>query len=121
MPKYIPGQVWTYHTREGEEASRATVVRVDEDRELGVIVHVYISDVEIRTPEATDGVHRAVTHMPFTEEAMDESVLELEQRDSPLPDYAEGYEIWAEAHAQGEAGMFDCPLAEAIEMMEDSG
>ena len=119
MPKYLPGQIWTYRTRPGEESSRLTVVRVDEDRDYGTIVHVTIADLEIRTDEAAGGVARTVTHMPFDEQAMDDSVLELIASDVDLPDYREGYDLWREAFDRGEAGVFDCEVAAAVEMMED--
>ena len=119
MPKYAAGQVWTYRTRPGEEASRLTVVAVGDERDYGTVVHVAISQLEIHAGQAAGGVARTITHMPFDEQALDDSVLELVEREAELPDYREGYQLWREAFDRGEAGVFDCEVAAAVELMED--
>lgn len=46
--KYEPGQVWSYHTRPGEEASRLTVLRVEPYGKPGdLAVHVRVDGVSV--------------------------------------------------------------------------
>ena len=88
--RYQPGQVWTYHTRSGEEASRATVVRVDPHKKHGHIVHLSVDKIvlkHLQNPGAYQGV---IPHMALTEEAVDASVINLIASQSEPPDYARG-------------------------------
>ena len=122
LTRYSSGQVWKYKTRDHEADSRLTVVRVDtEDNDYGVIVHIYVSDVAIKNESAPDGVTTFVAHLPYTEEALDESVTELiEDHSDSNTDYEEGYQLWRKAYRSGEAGVFDIPVAEAISFVEES-
>ena len=47
MEPFAPGQVWTYKTRPGEEASRIIVCRVETDPKLGEIVHIHVNGLQI--------------------------------------------------------------------------
>ena len=120
MSKYKPGQIWTYKTRPGEEASRLTIVKVEPHDEIDVIIHVYISDVSIDCPSAPDGVVRNIHHSPYTEGAINRSVKELESETSDFPDYQEGYAVWKEGFDQGEAGVFDINVSEGVQVMADA-
>jgi hypothetical protein len=113
-PKFQPGQVWTYRTRPGEKASRLTILRV-EPYGSGTAVHVYVSGVSIINPAAPKGKSTFISHMPFTEEAIDKSVLQLVDQSEQLPRFEEGYATWKEQADQGKAGVFTVGVAEAIE------
>src|SRR4051794_1654276 len=116
MSRFEPGQVWSYHARPGEEASRLTVVKVEPHDKLGTIVHIRVDGVAQKTP---GGVSRVIRHMPFAEEAIAGSVVELLASGAPVPaSYEEGYRIWKEAFDEGKAGVFTVTVAESITFCE---
>ncbi|MEM1011841.1 MAG: hypothetical protein AAGI46_06430 [Planctomycetota bacterium] len=118
-PKYQPGQVWTYHTRDGEDESRLVILHLDSDPKLDTIVHVYIEGVSIKNPHAPSGVGTEIGHLPFAEKAIDNSVLHhIGTR--TLPDFQEGYDTWREAFDSGQAGVFTITAAEAVDCMEQA-
>ncbi|MDB5290125.1 MAG: hypothetical protein JWL69_1366 [Phycisphaerales bacterium] len=112
--KYQAGQVWTYRTRPGEKASRLTIVKVEPHGD-GTAVHVHISRVSIINPAAPKGKSTFISHMPFAEEAIDRSVLQLVDQSEKLPAFEEGYATWKEQADKGKAGVFTIRVAEAIE------
>lgn len=121
LTKFAAGQVWKYKTRAHETDSRLTVVRVDpDDHEFGNIIHIFISSVDIPNPDAPDGKTVFIQHMPYVEEALDESVTELDSETKDLPDYHDGYRLWKDAFDKGEAGVFSVSVAEAVEFVEKS-
>lgn len=120
MSKYAPGQVWTYKTRKGEEDSRLTVCQVDVDDELGTIIHVFISNVAIKCDDAPDGLVKNIHHSPYSEAAIDESVLELEAEDVELPDFRDGYRQWREVFEKEEAGIFSLVVSDGVDVMEEA-
>ena len=120
MTKYQPGQIWTYKTRPGEESSRLTIVKVETHEEIEKIIHVYISDVAIECETAPDGVVKNIHHSPYTEGAINRSVLKLESETAELPKFQEGYAMWKEGFDQGEAGVFDINVSEGVQVMADA-
>ena len=117
MSKYKPGQVWTYKTRTGEEASRITILKVDEHDKLGNIVHIQISGVALKNPSAPGGVAKLIHHSPYSEQAIDDSVLELVAENVVLPDFQEGYDTWMEAFDKGEGGIFTISVSDGVGAM----
>ena len=111
--KYEVGQVWTYRTRVGEEASRVTVVAITPTVE-GDIVSVYLGGLEIENPGYPGGFRRDLGHVPFTVDAMDRSVLEVVDRVTALPDFQLGYDLWKRQFDKGEAGAYEVTIAETI-------
>jgi hypothetical protein len=120
MPSLAPGQVWTYRTRPGEEASRVTVLQLDPHDEFGHIVHVRFDGVAIRSPLAPDGVSRIIAHMPFSLEAVERSLTALESEGGALPEFADGYAQWKVAFDHGRGGVFTATLAEAVQHCEEA-
>ena len=116
-PKYQPGQVWKYRTRASEPDSRATILRVDAPPDLGYIVHIAVDGLSIQSPQSPEGVAETVSHLPFSEAAISDSLTELE-RTGPVPDFREGYQTWRDAFDQHEAGVWTISVADAIAAME---
>jgi hypothetical protein len=114
------GQVWTYETRKGEEASRVVVCRVEPDPKAGTIVHIRVEGLALKSPKAPDGVSRAIGHLPLSEQALRESVLALESTGETPSNYLEGYKIWKAAFDAGEGGIFTISVANCVELMERS-
>ena len=121
LTKFAAGQVWKYKTRPNETDSRLTVVRVDpDDHEFGNIIHIYISAVDIPNSDAPDGKTVFIQHMPYEEEALSKSVIELDTETKKLPDYLDGYKLWKSAFEKGEAGVFSVDVSQAVDFVQQS-
>lgn len=117
--RYAVGQVWKYHHRHGEDGSRLMVLRIDTEPGYGNIVHVAVSGLSIRAPQAPNGYIREMGHLPFVEDAIDQSVTELVDT-LPEPPAGDGYAVWREAFDKGEAGVFTVPLGKLLALTEQS-
>ena len=71
------GQVWRYQTRPGEEKSTIIIVKVESDKTIGNIIHISINGLKISNPQVEGGFNEHVPHMPFSEDAIENSVIEL--------------------------------------------
>ncbi|MHC4342423.1 MAG: hypothetical protein ACYSX0_19690 [Planctomycetota bacterium] len=120
VDEFRPGQVWTYKTRPGEEASRLIVCRVETHAKTGTIIHIHVEGVAFKNPASPEGVGRTIGHMPFAATALRESVKTLESTRESLPDYEEGYNAWKGAFDTGHAGTFTVSVAEGIDFMEQA-
>ena len=121
LTKFAAGQVWKYKTRPNESDSRLTVVRIDpDDHEFGNIIHIYISEVDIPNCQAPGGKTVFIQHMPYSEEALNNSVIELELETKDLPDYLDGYKLWKEAFENGEAGVFSIEVSQAVDYVQQT-
>jgi hypothetical protein len=117
--RYAAGQVWKYHNRPGEDGSRLTVLRIDTEPGYGNIVHIAVSGLSIRAPQAPDGHIREMSHLPFAEDAVDQSVTDLVET-LLKPPSSDGYSVWQEAFDKGEAGVFTVPLGHLVTLTEQS-
>jgi hypothetical protein len=115
---FEPGQVWTYRTRPGEEGSRVIVCRVENDADLGQIVHVYVNGLRMRNKNAPHGTVDHVPHMAYSARAMRRSVVKLEATGTSLPQFEERYHEWRTKFMQSRAGVWTAPLADSIAGME---
>lgn len=120
MQLFLPGQVWTYRARPGEEASRLIVCKVDWDLETGHTVHIALAGVAVQNRYARGGIATTVDHLPFTADALRQSVLEIVATDAKLPPYEDGYRNWRKAYEEGEAGAWSCSVAECLTGMEEA-
>ena len=116
--KFAVGQVWHYETREGEEESVLTIVKLDQADSLGPIIHVHIQGLKIKSPTAPSGFSDVIHHIPFSKDALMKSVTEKVGQVEQLPDFMEGYEQWHEAFIAGNGGVFATPVKEAIAYVE---
>ena len=113
--KYQAGQVWTYKTRPGEEASRLTVLKVVPYGK-GNAVHVCVEGVSIDNPNAPGSRITQIGHIPLAEDALDKSVVKCVASCSVVS--LDGYNTWKEQADKGKAGVFTVTLAEAITVIE---
>lgn len=115
------GGIWNYRARPGEEGSFLVITKVEEairGNDTTLIYHVYIDGVNITD---SDGSRiEIIPHMPFTEEALKQSLVLPIQTTAELPDFQSGYENWRRAYLAGEAGVFNIPVAQAITNLEAS-
>jgi hypothetical protein len=112
--KFHPGQVWRYKTRQGEEASTLTILKVETLPKVGTIVHVRVDKIRFRNcsggPEPDH-----FQHMPFVRKAIQRAVTDL-LKDGDVPEYKEGYDTWLKACGS----VFTIAVAEAINATEDT-
>jgi len=117
--KYQVGQIWNYQTRQGEESSQIIIVKVEPDKKLGMIYHIYIDGLRIPNPHLKTGIQDSLPHCPVSEKTLDDSVTMLTSRIAdPLPDISSGYANWKEAFDSGEGGIFTMPVKEIIQSIE---
>jgi hypothetical protein len=116
--KYRVGQVWQYKNRVGEEDSTFTVVKVELQYAKTVVVHIAVSNIKLSLPGEGPEKESEISHIPFSEEALDASVLTLLDAVVDLPAFEEGYETWRSAFLDGQAGMFSVEVAQAVNFME---
>lgn len=114
------GQVWIYKTRNEEESSRVTILRLEQNHNIGGIVHVSLMGLKIKNSAAADGLAKEASHLPFSLEAIKNSVIELESTVEVDMEYMQGYGIWRSAFEQGKAGVFTTSLIDGIEFLEDT-
>jgi hypothetical protein len=118
MPPFEVGQVWTYYTRPGEEASRIIICRIETDAKLGQIVHIHVNGLRLKNKHAPAGSSDQIGHMPYSSEALRQCVTKLESTDAVLPAFEDGYQEWRTAFDNGKAGVWTAPVSDAIAGME---
>jgi hypothetical protein len=116
-PKFRVGDVWEYKTRQGEEHSRVTIVKIDSSPELGMIVHVGVDNLTWKDCQ-NNPMPESVAHMPFACKAVDASVTRRIATDHTLPDYHSGYEEWKEAYSKKHAGIYVIAIQDAVSVAE---
>lgn len=107
--KFIPGQVWEYKTRIGEEKSFLTILKVETFPKNVVIVHIRVDKVRLKN--CSGGTEpETIEHMPFARDAVDKSVTRLLRVEANVPDFQAGYSEWSKACA----GFYTISVADAI-------
>lgn len=114
-PDYAAGQVWEYHTRDGDEGS---LVKIQKIEQLGAaekaytVYHVSVIGVHFRGV-AFDGT---LAHLPVSRETLDASVTRLSASTAAFPDATPGIAEWRAA----KGGVFTIPLAKIVTFVEQS-
>ena len=111
-----PGQVWKYKTRQGEQTSTLTILKVERYKDLGTVVHVRVDAIRMTNP-LKGNVITDVPHLPFKEEAVQKSITELVRKSSDIPAFQEGYETWKSAYLAGKAGAFETTVGATLTAM----
>jgi hypothetical protein len=114
------GQVWSYRTRPGEDASRLYIARIDRNLGSQPIFHLYIDGLKLKNPLAEGEVQDHLPHVPVSRQTLEASVIALQQENVLPPDISEGYVIWREAFERGEAGVFTLSVQQLIQYIEDA-
>ncbi|RZJ60995.1 MAG: hypothetical protein EOO58_02300 [Hymenobacter sp.] len=116
--KYKVGQVWSFKSRPSEPNAKLTIVKIESDGKLGNIIHIQVDSVKIKTSDEPVKYTHLVSHMPFSEAAIDSSVTERLGEVAELPDFQEGYTEWRNSFEAGNAGIFSIPVGKSVEYME---
>lgn len=110
--KFVPGQIWEYKTRQNEESSIITILKVESLPKLGTIIHVRVDKIRLRN--CTGGPEpNKLEHMPFAREAIEHSVTR-KVKEGSVPDFKEGYEEWRKACG----GVYTITVADALNVSE---
>lgn len=116
--KYRVGQVWRFTARPGEEGATLTVVKVESTPKVGLIVHVSLAGLLVKSPRTPGGFNHTLPHAPFTEVAIARSVTTLVGEAAALPPFEQGYAVWRRAWDAGKGGVFTITVAEAVAGIE---
>ena len=118
--KYEVGQIWKYNTRSGEEGSRIYIVKTEVEDGYGIIYHIHVDGLKIKNPRMESGLQNDISHAPVDRQTLDKSVTTLMGTSDEMPSIQEGYQAWKEAFDQGEAGVFNVPVADLARLYEQA-
>lgn len=104
---FLPGQLWQYDTRPGEETSVITILAID-DEEDHIIIHVRLDNINF-------GSNGYIQHLPFSADAIMGSVTNFIKHLDELPDFKEGYDQWKQNFIAGKADYWKIPVKEVVE------
>ena len=110
--------MWSYNTRPSEPDAKLTIVKIEGQDSIGNVIHVYVSNVKVKTSSNPDKYSETISHMPFSEAAIDLSVIKQLGTATELPDFKEGYGEWRQSFDSGHAGVFFITVRKAVEYME---
>ena len=113
-------QVWSYKARKGEQGSTILINKIESDPKLGQIFHISVAGVRVKNHRAPSGVTTELPHFPVSKQTLEASCTKLVGQSSPNPAYVEGYTEWKRAFDQHRAGVFTIPVAEIVQVVEDT-
>lgn len=111
-----PGQVWSYKTRAGEAASTLTVLKVEQYKDLGRVIHIRVDGIQMTNP-LKGNVVTDIPHLPFKELVLRQSVTKLVRQLPSAPDFQEGYDTWKKAYVAGKASAFEISVSATLDAM----
>jgi hypothetical protein len=76
--------------------------------------------VRLENPVVPGAVISELPHFPVSRETLEKSCLDLQGTRAPNPEYLPGYEQWREAFDAGEAGVFDIPVSEIVDIVQQA-
>ena len=116
--EFAEGQVWSYKTRLGEDASTLRIQKVEVFPVIGHVFHISILDVRIRNPQVDEGVSTEMAHAPVSQQTLSQSCTRLVAKAEPDERYLDGYAEWRRAFDAGDAGVFTISVAEIVAGIE---
>lgn len=110
---FEPGQVWRFRSRTGSDGAHLVVLKTEALPGLGDVVHIAVEGVMLPGPGGA--VVTRIAHVPFSEQAIDESVTEMLRSGAPLPDFQTEYDVWRNGDMDDGYGVFTVPVHVVIE------
>jgi hypothetical protein len=117
--KFATGQVWKYKNRPGEDSSTLTILRI-EYYATDTIVHIRVDGVNVYSPKAAGGYTHSILHLPYSPEALRNSVTVLKGKNEHIPDFSEGYKEWRKSWDRGSAGYFTKDVKDIVENADNA-
>ena len=115
---YEVGQVWSYKTRPQEPNSTLMILRIDNTSKLGPVVFVGVRDVRVMHPSGK--MLSSMSPLPFTRDALDQSVIKLVGTTDKVMSSNFGYQKWKEAQLAGKRPpTYVKPVAEIVKALEN--
>ena len=113
VSKFKPSEVWKYHTRAGEEASRITILKIEGDPKYGTIVHFRLSGINVHGLQT-------IPFVPYFENALANSVTEMESSGGPIPVFDADYNNWKPGFDSGSQNFWPGrkPIADWLNAMD---
>ena len=112
------GQLWSYQTRPGDEASLVLIDLVETVPKLGTVYHISVLQVHFASWKDNSRPETDLPHFPVLKEALEKSVVSNVGKRAPLDAYREGYETWRSAFDAGRAGAFSVSISEIVSIVE---
>lgn len=118
--KFIPGQVWHYDTRPGEENSTLTILKIDSFPEDGKVAHIRLDDINVKNPNIPDGFAHEAEHLPMKWASLDSSVTTMISEGNTVPPFMSGYKLWRAAYDKDSAGVFNVNVKVTVQYLEEA-
>ncbi len=119
LGRYAVGQAWRYRTRPGEEKSRLTIVKILKSEDLGELYVVYVTGVQVKSPNHAGGVQNMIPHLVVSRQSLDASVTEIADANAPMKDFLDDYARSKWLLEKGMGPMFTDPVADVIMHIEE--
>ena|SRR6478672_11412758 len=116
--EYAVGQVWTYKTRPGEEASTLQINKIEDYPKIGRVYHVSVLGVHVRNSKSPQGFTAVLPHFPVSKGTLDNSVVSLTKQQPRNVGYEAGYAQWKQAIDASSGGVFTITVAEIVDFAE---
>jgi hypothetical protein len=116
---FAEGQVWSYRSRPAEEGSVLLINKIEVDPKLGQIFHISVLEVRVKNKRSPSGMTSELPHFPVSRKTLESSCVAMLRTAKPNPEYMEGYGEWRREFLKGKAGVFDIPVSQIVESIED--
>lgn len=118
--EFVPGQVWQFKTRPGEENALLVVGKIDRAPDVGRIVHIKMVGLSLKNPNVQGGIVNVLTHLPVQEETLLKSVTSQVDTTIALDGFEGGYNNWLDAYDSNRLVVYSRPLTETLRQIEQS-
>ncbi|OQP75593.1 hypothetical protein IA54_010305 [Xanthomonas phaseoli pv. syngonii LMG 9055] len=115
---YAVGQLWRCRGRSAAETPLLLINQIDTHPQDGQILHVTISDVQVRHARMPNGTLDTLPHIPVIAQTLERSAAEHVGDSTPNQAYLPGYAEWKAAFDAGRAGSFGIALSEILDIVE---
>ena len=109
---FMPGQVWSYQTRNGEELSTLAVLQVDQ-LDGNSIVHVRIENICMEE-------YDHIPHLPFSHTVIEAYVTEFIRHLDFKPDFDAGYQHWKAQFDEDMGGSWRIPVKDTLDAIHSN-
>lgn len=117
---FAAGELWSYHTRPGEEESLVLIDFVETVPKLGDVYHISVLKVHLPSWKDSSRPETDLPHFPVLKETLEKSLVARVGNRAPLEAYRRGYDTWRSAFDAGKAGAFTISIAEIIDVVEQT-
>lgn len=112
------GQIWKYKTLSPASKSTITILKMEKFNDLGKVVHIRVNNLNLVNPIKKRKAS-TLPIVPFTKNAIENSVTKLVGKLETIPDFSKGYQYWRVEYDAGKIGAFDISIKDALRTMFD--